>query len=538
MADVFISYASEDRDRVRPLAEALIGRGFNVWWDRALAAGQDYTAIIERELRSARAVIVVWTRGSAASTFVRDEAGRARDEGRLVPVLLDRVDIPLGFGSFQAEDFTRWNGGSNAPQMQLLEEVLRARLSGRDVDGNAIERRRRRLGARIRLVSLLTVIALVVGIAAGGRYLFAPPEPDLRAQLLQLLAEGTLTPEQAIQLAELLEADSLGTQQASLGGEDAASMAPAPGAASSEPNRSDAQGSGSGVQLASVSEAEFDSAARDTYRRAFLALSQHGDPQVRLAVAQMAQPEARDAAMQTMWTYARNHPDDPLTDEIYLLCGAVGERNNNPLGQQALEISATLTPQDAGVWQMLSRSYRRVNRAGEAEAAALVSEGVEAQETGQVGDAEAHLQRALPNLSAPALRAPVESRLGEIAETRGDWNLASARFEQAYALREQAAAQQPAAAGADVIEADAQQLVRALDRAGRTQEACDRLRQAQETHDVAAPDQELLERCRRLRVRLEPRVELAPRLRDRAMIQRAPAEQTAPAPEQRVAPTP
>ena len=41
MADVFISYASEDRDRVRPLAEALLSRGFNVWWDRSLSAGQD-----------------------------------------------------------------------------------------------------------------------------------------------------------------------------------------------------------------------------------------------------------------------------------------------------------------------------------------------------------------------------------------------------------------------------------------------------------------------------------------------------------------
>ena len=39
MADVFISYASEDRNRVRPLAEALQSRGFNVWWDRSLPPG-------------------------------------------------------------------------------------------------------------------------------------------------------------------------------------------------------------------------------------------------------------------------------------------------------------------------------------------------------------------------------------------------------------------------------------------------------------------------------------------------------------------
>jgi hypothetical protein len=539
MADIFISYASEDRARVRPLAEALLSRGFNIWWDRSLSAGQDYTAVIERELRSAKAVIVVWTRGSAASTFVRDEAGLARDQGRLVPVLLDPVQIPLGFGSYQAEDFTKWNGGSNAPQMQLLEEVLKAKLSGRAVDGSAIERRRRKLGARIRMVSLLTVIALVVGIAVGGKYLFAPPAPDVRAELLRLLAEGTITPEQAIELAGLLESDSLSLGQSQVVSNEpsASTISPVPaepeiGTMGQDPSQPD------GVELASVTEAEFDAASRATYRLAFLAVAQHPAATVRLAAAQMAQPEARDAAMQTMWTYAQAHPDDPLVDEIYLLCGAVGERNNNPLGQRALEISTNLTPQDPSVWQMLSRSFLRVNRSADAQGAALVSEGVEAQNQGQDAVAEEKLQQGLSHLSAAELRAPVESGLGQIAEQRGDFAGASARFANAYRLREQTVAEQPASASAQVIEADAQQLVRSLDRGGRTQEACDQLRQAQEAHDVAAPDQALLERCRNLRVRLNSDVQLAPQLREQRTLNNAPAQRIAPAPEQRVAPAP
>jgi tetratricopeptide (TPR) repeat protein len=514
MADIFISYASEDRARVRPLAEALQSRGFNVWWDRSLAAGQDYTAIIERELRIAKAVIVVWTQSSAASTFVRDEAGRARDEGRLVPVLLDRVDIPLGFGAFQAEDFTRWNGGANAPQMQLLEEVLKAKLAGRDVDGAEIERRRRRLGARIRLVSILTVIALIIGIAAGGRYLFAPPEPDLRAELLRLLAEGQLTPEQAIQLAQILESGALGDAAAALPG------APSPSASEQSTRASD-------VALASVSESEFDATARETYRQAFRSLTQHPNAQVRLAAAQMSQESARDAAMQTLWAYAQSHPDDPLVDEIYLLCGAVGEVNDNPLGQRALEAAVSITPRDTDAWRMLSRSYSRVNRANEAQAAVQVSAAVAAESAGQIDQAEQQLQEALPNLSSPQLRAPVVSELGQIAERRGDWTSASARFAQAYTLREQVAAQTPDSPAAQAIEGDAQLLVRALDRSGRTREACERLRQAQEAHDVAAPDQDLLDRCQRLlRVPLRTRVELAPQLR----VRREPAQEAAPAP--------
>ncbi len=520
MADVFISYASEDRNRVRPLAEALQERGFNVWWDRSLAAGQDYTAIIEKELKVAKAVVVVWTQSSAASTFVRDEAGRARDEGRLVPVMLDPVQLPLGFGAFQAEDFTRWNGGANAPQMQLLVEVLNAKLSGRDVNSSEIERRRRRLGTRIRIVSVLTVIALIAGIAwvVNDFVRPDPPPTDLRAELLRLLAEGQLTPEQAIQLAEILESGALGeAQSARVDG-----AAPAPGASSESPST---MATSDGV----VSEAAFDATASEAYRAAFTALAAHPDAQVRLAVAQMSQAGTRDAAMQTLWAYANAHPDDPLRDEIYLLCGSVGEANGNPLGQQALEQASNLTPRDPSVWRMLSRSYNRANRSAEAAAAAQVSEGVEAQNAGDTVAAEAQLQQALPQLTSPELRAPVAAELGTIAEQRGDFSAASARYSQAYTAREQVAQQSPNSAAADVIQADAQQLVRALDRSGRTREACERLRQAQQEHDVAAPDQELLDRCQRqFRTQLRNDVRLAPQLQRRAI--EVQPQRTTPAP--------
>lgn len=525
MADIFISYASEDRARVRPLAEALQARGFNIWWDRSLAAGQDYTAIIERELKGAKAVIVVWTQSSAMSTFVRDEAGRARDEGRLIPVTLDQVPIPLGFGSFQAEDFTKWNGGANAPQMQLLEEALKARLEGRDVDSVAVARKRRRLMSRIRIVSLLTVIALVIGIAAFGKYIFFPNEPevvqpDLRAELLRLLSEGKLTPEQAIQLAQILESGALGEQQVAMN-------APADGAVPPSPSASARMEDGT-VQTASVSEAEFDQASRDTYQSAVTALLTHPSGAVRTATVQLSDPQTRDAAMQTLWTYAQNNPDDPQREQIYLVCGAVGERNDNPLGQRALEQATNIAPDRGNVWRMLSRSYRRTNQGAEAEGAALVGASVQQQAAGDTVAAEQTLQQALPNVETPALRATVVSELGQLAEQRNDDTSASARFAEAYRLREQAAADAPASStAAEALQADAQQLVRALNRSGRTREACQTLQEAQTEHDVAAPDQEILQTCQtEFRTPLRARVELAPQLR------RAPVERAAPAPQQ------
>ncbi|MEZ6023534.1 MAG: hypothetical protein R3C16_09045 [Hyphomonadaceae bacterium] len=211
-----------------------------------------------------------------------------------------------------------------------------------------------------------------------------------------------------------------------------------------------------------------------------------------------------------------------MREQIYLLCGSVGEANGDPLGQRALEVATNLSVRDPAVWRMLSRSYDRTNRDREAAAAAQVSEAVEAQNQGQDAVAEQQLQQALPMLTAPEVRAPVVSELGAIAETRGDWTSASARFAESYRIREAAAASAPNSAAAEGLEANAQQLVRALDRSGRTRDACEQLRQAQEAHDVAAPDQETLDRCQRvLSVPLRNRVELAPQLR----VQRvAPAE--------------
>jgi tetratricopeptide (TPR) repeat protein len=526
MSDVFISYASEDRDRVRPLAEALQKRGFNIWWDRSLAAGQDYSQIIERELRSAKAVIVVWTRGSSASTFVRDEAGRARDEGRLVPVMLDRVEIPLGFGAFQAEDFTRWNGGPTAPQMQLLEEALRAKLEGRDVDGGVIAAKRRRLMNRIRVVSVLTVLALVVGIAAFGKYIITPQQThvtqqDLQAQLLRLLEEGRLTPEQAAQLAQ-----SMGLEGGALGAAASSQLASAADSSPGAPMATPAP-DGEAGQLQLASDQQFSADAQQAYQSAIASLLTHPDSSVRLAALHLSDPNQRDAAIQTLLAYAQAHPDDRQAANMTLVAGAVGEANGSPLGQQALETAANVAPQNPVVWRMLSHSYRRANRATEAQAAADVSQGVQAQATGQSEVAEQQLQTALPNLSSPTLRAPVASELGRIAERRGDFSAASARFAQAYSLREQTAAQAPNAGATQAIQADAQRLVIALNRSGRGEEACQRLQQAQEQHDVAAPDQQTLDQCQRMRVRLRPQVQLSPQIR-RATIQPAPTPAPSP----------
>src|SRR5262245_26006322 len=102
MADIFISYARKDRARVRPLADALSAQGWSVWWDRQIPAGRTFDQVIAEALGSARCVVVVWSKESVASNWVREEAEEGRRREILIPVLFDNARPPLGFGRIQA----------------------------------------------------------------------------------------------------------------------------------------------------------------------------------------------------------------------------------------------------------------------------------------------------------------------------------------------------------------------------------------------------------------------------------------------------
>lgn len=105
MADVFISYASQDRQIAARTAEALAARGLSVWWDRDILSGANFRTTIARELDAARSVLVIWSPYAVASHWVSEEAEVARASGKLVAALAPGTSpaaIPLGFRSFQA----------------------------------------------------------------------------------------------------------------------------------------------------------------------------------------------------------------------------------------------------------------------------------------------------------------------------------------------------------------------------------------------------------------------------------------------------
>jgi len=110
MSDIFVSYARADLPRVKPLVYALQQKGWSVWWDRTISPGKTFDRVIEAALADAQCVVVLWSRASIESDWVRTEADDAKRRGLLVPALLDDVNIPLAFNRVQAANLVNWSG--------------------------------------------------------------------------------------------------------------------------------------------------------------------------------------------------------------------------------------------------------------------------------------------------------------------------------------------------------------------------------------------------------------------------------------------
>lgn len=123
--DIFISYSRSDRTVARHLAQRFEAENFTVWWDAALHSGETFDEVIERNLRAARAVVVLWSPRSVASRWVRAEATLADRLGKLAPVVIEECERPIIFQLTHTTDLTEWNGDDEDPVWRRLIDDLR-----------------------------------------------------------------------------------------------------------------------------------------------------------------------------------------------------------------------------------------------------------------------------------------------------------------------------------------------------------------------------------------------------------------------------
>ena len=122
MSDIFISYDREDQKSAEAIAEALEQAGWSLWWDRQLHYGEHFDDVIERELNLAKCVIVLWSGQSVQSQYVKAEAVRALKLEKLIPVVIEEVELPLRFEGVHTSLLLGWDGSASSAAFQSLLE--------------------------------------------------------------------------------------------------------------------------------------------------------------------------------------------------------------------------------------------------------------------------------------------------------------------------------------------------------------------------------------------------------------------------------
>jgi hypothetical protein len=201
MPDIFISYAHEDRTRVKELARALEGFGWEVWWDERIRAGDQFDRSIEQILPQSICVVVLWSSHSVESDFVRSEARWAKKNGRLIPVFIDRVDIPIEFSAYQTLDLVDWPSDGSEGYDQLVADLRQRIGRGEPAKPSIRKRRYTGLGFWLIAVAVLGLWPIFVSGLGGGDDPFIVAPMVIAGGLLVLSFLKPIAPKTALLFA-------------------------------------------------------------------------------------------------------------------------------------------------------------------------------------------------------------------------------------------------------------------------------------------------------------------------------------------------
>ncbi|HEY2179814.1 MAG TPA: TIR domain-containing protein [Caulobacteraceae bacterium] len=130
MADVFISYAHSTAKQALGAAAALRALGYTVWLDDDLKSHRAYTIAIEEQLVSAKAVLVIWSADAARSEWVLSEANRAREDHKLVQLVIDKTRLPMPFDQVQCANLAGWPGDGEHPNWRRVVATIAELVGG------------------------------------------------------------------------------------------------------------------------------------------------------------------------------------------------------------------------------------------------------------------------------------------------------------------------------------------------------------------------------------------------------------------------
>jgi hypothetical protein len=143
LSDIFISYKREEQPQAKALADALERQGWSVWWDPKLRAGEHFDDVIEKALQESKCVIVLWSKRSVESRYVRDEATYALKREKLIPAAIEDVGPPFRFEGLQTAQLHGWDGSVTFPGFQKLVDDIRSVIGSPPAGGAKEEQERK-----------------------------------------------------------------------------------------------------------------------------------------------------------------------------------------------------------------------------------------------------------------------------------------------------------------------------------------------------------------------------------------------------------
>lgn len=189
MAQVFVGYRRTDKDVVEGIVNALEARGYSVFWDHLIVAGDDWHHELDDRIKEAKVCLIVWSNNVTISSPVLTEADHGHQQGKLIVAAIDpEVELPLRLKSVQYVDLSSGRLGEASywrqnpsgydwathPQFNNLIEGV-ARKAGKP---KAQKDKERRNALRFAIASaVLAVVALVAFAAFTYWPRPAPPEP-------------------------------------------------------------------------------------------------------------------------------------------------------------------------------------------------------------------------------------------------------------------------------------------------------------------------------------------------------------------------
>lgn len=137
MAHVFISYSHKDSQYAHRLAAVLDEAGIPVWIDKRIDYGTKWPHVIQEQLDSCTAFIVIMSPRSYQSEWVQNELSRAKRKKKpIFPLLLDGEEPWL---SVEATQFADVRGGKLPPDdFYTLLDVFVPRRPEETASGQAV----------------------------------------------------------------------------------------------------------------------------------------------------------------------------------------------------------------------------------------------------------------------------------------------------------------------------------------------------------------------------------------------------------------